>query len=70
MKLTKDFQVCPVCKLSYLYDIMLVDDLNILRVGGVILNHCPARNMCKECCKETMKGGQCLCSGNQEAGRS
>ena len=50
MKLTRNFDFCEVCHLSYTYSIMLVDDAGALRVGGQPEDKCSNCNKCNNCC--------------------
>jgi hypothetical protein len=51
MKLTRNFDFCETCRLSYTYQIMLVDDNDELRVGGQPEDKCSTCNNCYDCCK-------------------
>lgn len=50
MKLTKNFDFCEACRLSYTYPIMLLDDTNTLRVMGEPEDKCGTCNKCHICC--------------------
>lgn len=45
-----EYEICPICGMSFYYDIMLVDDQGILRVFGEILDKCQCGN-CLDCCR-------------------
>lgn len=47
--LTKTYEVCPKCMLSYYYEIMLVGE-DELRVGGNPIDCCQLCQFCYDCC--------------------
>ncbi len=51
MQLSRNFDFCKSCNLSYSYPIMLVDDNGILRTGGSPEDKCDTCNNCKDCCR-------------------
>lgn len=51
MKLSRNFDFCGGCRLSYNYPIMLVDDAGVLRVAGEPEDKCDNCCNCYNCCK-------------------
>lgn len=51
MKLTRYFDFCESCRLSFNYPLMLVDDFGVLRVAGQPEDKCGTCNKCFECCR-------------------
>lgn len=51
MKLSKNFDFCGNCRLSYNYPLMLVDDAGVLRVAGAPEDKCNTCNNCENCCR-------------------